>query len=604
MVRFGVPGQNVDSLSYADSRLSTVPVVHAPRRPTVNDKKFPMWCEWRTNKDSQLPVTEGEFWKLIRFESNGDATWVQVDIGGAGPGVDDLRDQVNVQVTPDASGNIDIDGAVVNNAANPSGIPLETVADPGTNTLDMQIQVSTARTGAPGDKNDAGICSFDDTAFAVDGEGYVTLVGGAGPAVDSIDIDFNTGPGTDPVVPSGAGVIQIFGNTVTNATNAASPVATHSRAANQFHIDVQLGAAVAATPADPEDAGLLSMDNSHFSVDANGFTKLLYPYGPQKGYANLGCSYSAGTFTIHAADGSALSATNPAYVTVQSKGTPGQLVTISVTANQDFIDDAGASEIIDNLFGVTTSIAYGQDMPFFIYGVSNDDEDAIAFGITRSPIQQSSPGAAAIGTPSSATADSQDSMFLFEDVTIADYDNNPCTLIGSIRMRMSASDDWTVQTLTKFDGIGQFQLQRVFTGVAGQFGADSGSFFSDSAGTGTPPTFNTSSYQWMIDLDGYITVKYGGESVNNTPAGAGDLRIHVPVVPLLSNKQALPGHLSFIDNGSGNYQHYIGRRNSISSVNYLFFSRDGGAVLTPGDLASSDSDFILTVTYKGFQQQV
>jgi len=604
MVRFGVPGQNVDSLSYADSRLSTVPVVMAPRRPTVNDKKFPMWCEWRTDKNSVAPVGEGEFWKLIRFESNGDATWVQIDAGGAGPGVDDLRDQVNVQVTPSGTGNIDVDGVTVNNAANPSGIPVETVANPGTNTLDVQVQVGAAVTGAPGDKNDAGLISADDTTFAIDGDGYMTLIGGTGPALQKVDVDFNTGPGVDPVLPSAGGQISVFGNTVTNATNSNAPVATHSRALNQYHVDVQLGAAVAATPADPYDAGLLSMDDSHFSVDGNGFTQLLYPYGPQKGAANLGCSYSAGTFTIHAADGTALSATNPAYVTVQSKATPGELVTIKVTANQDFIDDAGASEIIGNLFGLTTSIAYNQDMPFFIYAVSNDDEDAIAFGITRSPIQQSSPGSSNIGTPSSATADAQGGMFLFEDVTIADYDNNPCVSVGSIRMQMSASDDWTVQTLTKFDGIGQFQLQRVFTGVTGQFGADSGSYFSDSAGTGTPPTFNTSSYQWMIDTNGYITVKYGGGSVDNTPAGAGTLRLHVPVVPLLSNKQAPPGHLAFNDAGSGNYQHYIGRRDSIPSVNYLFFTRDGGGLLTPADFANTDSDFIFTVTYKGFQQQV
>ena len=81
MVRLGVPGQNIDSLAYADGRLSTVPVVQSVRRPTVTDKKYPIWCEWRTNKDASSPVEEGEFWKLIRFESNGDATWVRYQEG-------------------------------------------------------------------------------------------------------------------------------------------------------------------------------------------------------------------------------------------------------------------------------------------------------------------------------------------------------------------------------------------------------------------------------------------------------------------------------------------------------------------------------------------
>lgn len=182
MTRFGVPGQNIDSLSYADGRLATVPAIQAPRRPTTSDKKYPMWCEWRTNKDVTAPVTEGEFWKLVRFESNGDATWVRLSDASSHP-------------------------------------------------------------------------------------------------IDSVDVDFNTAPGTDPTLPDVNGLISIFGNAVVNATNANSPVATHSRAANQFHVDVQLGTAVAPTPADPFDAGLLSMNNTHFTVDANGFTSLVGSIG-------------------------------------------------------------------------------------------------------------------------------------------------------------------------------------------------------------------------------------------------------------------------------------------------------------------------------------
>lgn len=100
------------------------------------------------------------------------------------------------------------------------------------------------------------------------------LVGGTG-AVDSVDVDFNTAPGTDPVVPDAAGLISVYGNTVTNATNANAPVATHSRAANQFQVDVQLATAVTATPADPFDVGLASFDDSQFTVTANGFVQLV-----------------------------------------------------------------------------------------------------------------------------------------------------------------------------------------------------------------------------------------------------------------------------------------------------------------------------------------
>ncbi len=277
MARFGVPGQNINSLAYQDSRLRTVPVVQGPRRPTITDKKFPLWCEWRVDKSAVAPAVEGEFWKLVRYESNGDATWVLMDTGGGTPGVDDLRDQVNAQVGPSVSGFIDIDGNVVTNAGNPSSIPLETVADAAGDTLDIQIQVAAAITGAPGDKNDAGICSFDDTSFAVDADGYVTLAGGAGPAIDSVNIDSNTGPGTDPVLPTAGGQITVNGAAV---VAHSVPIETHSRAANAYNIEVQVSVDRTGAPGNTNNAGICCFDDTAFVVDADGYVTLIGGPGP------------------------------------------------------------------------------------------------------------------------------------------------------------------------------------------------------------------------------------------------------------------------------------------------------------------------------------
>lgn len=228
MVRFAVPGQNTDPLSYSDDRLATVPVVNAPRRPTVNDKKFPMWCEWRVNKEASAPATQGEFWKLVRFESNGDATWVQFGGGGGtGPLISVETDDGTPNVVPDASGEIEILGG--------AGISV-TGQGPG-NTVTIALS-------------------------------------GGGVAVDQINVDFNTAPGTDPVVPSASGEVSILGNVVANATNANSPIATHSRDVNALNIDLQVAAAVAATPGDAFDAGICSFDSAMFTVDANGFVQL------------------------------------------------------------------------------------------------------------------------------------------------------------------------------------------------------------------------------------------------------------------------------------------------------------------------------------------
>ena len=66
---------------------------------------------------------------------------------------------------------------------------------------------------------------------------------------------------------------------------------------------------------------------------------------------NLGITYSGSTFSVTSANGSALSAGNPGTVIINSGATAGLVSAISVTANQTFIDDTGASTIVGNTFG-------------------------------------------------------------------------------------------------------------------------------------------------------------------------------------------------------------------------------------------------------------
>jgi len=180
---------------------------------------------------------------------------------------------------------------------------------------------------------------------------------------------------------------------------------------------------------------------------------------------NLGIALASGVFTVQGARGRALSSANPAYIILQSQGTPGQFVKYTVTANQSFIDDVGVSEIIDNLFGLTTGVAYAQDIPFYIYAVPNDAETAIAFMISRIPHSTNSPVAALIGAPDDAVADIQASFFSFDSLDESVYDQNPCLNIGSFRMQMSASDDWTVTALGIRDGIGKWQQVNLLSEV-------------------------------------------------------------------------------------------------------------------------------------------
>lgn len=227
--KLGVAAENRDPLRYAQAKWPLAPLHEAPRAPTVNDRFYPLTTFWRVTNDSQDGSPEGELWYLSYFESTtGDAIWLMLASGSSGAAVKFETDDSGANyVLPDmVTGVVSIMGG--------AGITV-TGTGPGNDIT-------------------------------------IALTGG-GAAIDSIGVDFNTAPGTDPVVPNGAGNIDIIGNVVANATNANAPVATHSRAANAFNIDVQLSTAI-AVPADSFDVGLASFNTAQFTVDANGWVSI------------------------------------------------------------------------------------------------------------------------------------------------------------------------------------------------------------------------------------------------------------------------------------------------------------------------------------------
>lgn len=126
MVKFCVAGASTDPLAYADSRLSVVPAVQAPRRPLTSDANYPLWTEWRVTKGASAPAAEGEFWKLIKFTGANQAQWVML---GTTPsvGIDTLTGDTGGAVGPDVSANINIVGS--------GGVVV--AGNPGTNTLSI-----------------------------------------------------------------------------------------------------------------------------------------------------------------------------------------------------------------------------------------------------------------------------------------------------------------------------------------------------------------------------------------------------------------------------------------------------------------------------------
>lgn len=224
------------------------------------------------------------------------------------------------------------------------------------------------------------------------------------------------------------------------------------------------------------------------------------------GSERLGIKYDSGTFSVINANGLDLSDVNAAYVTLPSKANPGRLTTYDIIANQSFIDDAGSSEIIGNLFGFITGVAIAVDVPFFLYAVTNDDEDAIAFMISRHPHRITSPAAANIGAPDDVVANLEGDFWSLDNIDETLYDQNPCLCVGSFRMQMSASDDWTVQALSSSDGIDMFQDQTAFSVPTGQFGANAGTLTIDNGGTSA--VFTTTVSRYHISRNGYVSYNF------------------------------------------------------------------------------------------------
>ena len=172
-----------------------------------------------------------------------------------------------INITPDAGVNITNTTFTFNAVVVAAGAtPIRTFGSAG-NALALQLQTSQATGVSTAAAN--GVSHFNNTMFTVDANGFVSLIGGSG-AIDSIQVDAFTAPGTNPVVPNGAGLMI-----VTGAATAASgfPVRTDSLAVNSYTIEVQRASQQVASAA--ANAGLASFNSVNFTVDANGWVSLV-----------------------------------------------------------------------------------------------------------------------------------------------------------------------------------------------------------------------------------------------------------------------------------------------------------------------------------------
>jgi hypothetical protein len=97
------------------------------------------------------------------------------------------------------------------------------------------------------------------------------VMGGLAP-IEQFTVDAHTGPGTNPVLPSGTGNITITGAQVAQGVVGTNVIRTDSLAANTYTVEIQRSTAVASTTL--ADNGVSHFDSAAFQVDANAFVQL------------------------------------------------------------------------------------------------------------------------------------------------------------------------------------------------------------------------------------------------------------------------------------------------------------------------------------------
>lgn len=236
------------------------PCITRASSPTTANTGFPVPTIWIN------PVLK-KAWILVSI-ALGVADWVPI---GGNPGevesmtVDTFTAPGTNPVLPDSSASITITGAQVAAGVTANVIRTDSLA---ANTYTIEIQRSQAvPTSTVGDN---GVCHFDSASFNVDANAFVTLKGGT-EAIDSVEVDAHTSPGTDPVLPDANGLITVTGGQVAAGTTA-NVIRADSLAANTYTIEIQRSQAAASSTIG--DNGVCHFDNGSFAVDANGYVTL------------------------------------------------------------------------------------------------------------------------------------------------------------------------------------------------------------------------------------------------------------------------------------------------------------------------------------------
>jgi len=282
----GIPFQN--PTDYTGPKMDIVPIKRFPREPLTTDKKYRVGQLAIIGKN---PTTgnEGELFYLARFESNGDATWVQFDSGTSGIGIESLQtDDGAPPVVPDITGVVGVLG----------GIGITTSGqDPETDvTIDIDNSVvgqtitgddATALSPTLGNWNILGGIGIDTSGAGSD----LTIDMDGSIVTSQYDADSGTATPT-------AGVLNIIGGngTVTSASGNTVTIEMDSPFVGDFSFESNTGGAIET----------LTVQNTVDEVDSGSMIQAVVAGSDSTGNPTIKVASTgqrAGGFNIDTSDG-------------------------------------------------------------------------------------------------------------------------------------------------------------------------------------------------------------------------------------------------------------------------------------------------------------
>ena len=321
--------------------------------------------------------------------------------------------------------------------------------------------------------------------------------------------------------------------------------------------------------------------------------------------SNIGIDLTSGVLKIVDSSGNDLTSSNPGYFSVGASTSISQRIVVS----QSFNDDAHASSSLTNLgFGITETANWANSMPFFLYlvdrdGVVDGTDGGSAFFITRDPRMFVTPASADdIGdTGAIPVNDSQDVILIMDDVTVADYINRPCQIVGAFVMQWSTTtDDWTVQVITDNHGVGNNQIRQTigarYTMPLGQNGAAAGTHLE--ANGGTAPIFSTDSYDYYIDENGFVECFIRLDADGGTDGvGAVTTLVTIPYAATTNLSNTTSGAIAANSAVTG-FQTV--NANVINATTHFQLVEAGGSVMQNGDFTNGTRQIDGRIRYKAF----